>query len=264
MRLLLAALMAILPSWIKVTLYRALFGYAIGRNVRIGVSILYRVGKCSIGDGARIGHLNFFGPIEDLRIGKAATVGAGNVFRGGRRVRIGDYASILRFNVFNSIRDAESVNPRSPDLELGPGCVVTAGHWVDYTDRVSLGANVIVGGRNSSIWTHNRQRTRPVDIGHHNYLGSEVKVAPGVSLGPLNVVALGSVVIGAQPAAQSLIAGNPAQPIRTLKEQEWALVGRRNRPDIPDDVAYLDLPDPVRQAAVQVDNEVRLNNFSTE
>src|SRR5437660_8831530 len=45
------------------------------------------------------------------------------------------------------------------------GSVVTAGHKIDFTDRVTIGRRTIIGGRNSSLWTHNRQRTLPVEIG---------------------------------------------------------------------------------------------------
>ena len=65
----------------------------------------------------------------------------------------------------NSIPDPEVVNPIDPTFILGDGSVVTTGHKIDFTDRVEIGRRVILGGRNSSLWTHNRQRTMPITIG---------------------------------------------------------------------------------------------------
>ena len=89
-------------------------------------------------------------------------IGFLNLFRGGDRVHIGRYATILRLNVMNSRPSTEAVNPTVPELQLGEGAVVTNGHWLDFTDRIELGDHAIIGGRNSSLWTHNRQRTRPI------------------------------------------------------------------------------------------------------
>jgi hypothetical protein len=51
------------------------------------------------------------------------------------------------------------VNEIDPVFLLGDGSIVTTGHKIDFTDRVEIGRRVILGGRNSSLWTHNRQRT---------------------------------------------------------------------------------------------------------
>ena len=73
------------------------------------------------------------------------------------------------------------------------GAVVTAGHWLDFTDRITVGPHCIIGGRNSSFWTHNRQRARAITVGDHCYLGSEVRLAPGARLAERSILGLGSV-----------------------------------------------------------------------
>ena len=65
---------------------------------------------------------------------------------------------------------------------------------------------VILGGRNSSIWTHNRQRTLPVTIGDKTYVGSEIRVAPGVQ-SLLDVRRHGSVITKPFETEYKLIAG---------------------------------------------------------
>ena len=147
-----------------------------------------------------------------------------------------------------------------PTLNLGIGTVITTGHWIDFTDRITIGHNSIIGGRNSSLWTHNRQRTRPIEIGPHCYLGSEIRVAPGVELPTLGVIAVGSVLIGSYDLSRSLIAGNPAKVLRELNERDLFLVTRKTRKDIPiiDAISYL--PEDVRSPEIPESRELQENS----
>jgi acetyltransferase-like isoleucine patch superfamily enzyme len=235
-------LLAVLPSAVKIPLYRWICGYRIGRGVKIGWSPFLRVARCTIQDGTRIGHLNLFVDLSEIVIGERVEIGFLNILRGGRRISIGSYSSILRRNVLNSIPVPDLVNEAVPELELGAGTVVTSGHWIDFTDRVRIGAHSIIGGRNSSFWTHNRQRTRPIEVGHHCYFGSEIRVAPGTEVKELTIVALGSVLTGRFEADRVLIAGNPATVQRPLKEEDLFLVTRKTRNDIPEHLAAMGLP----------------------
>jgi acetyltransferase-like isoleucine patch superfamily enzyme len=228
--------LCLLPSMIKIPLYRLLYGYRIGKGVRIGFSPFIGVRRCRIGDRVRIGSGNLFYRVHDLEIGHDARIGFLNVVRGGDNVVFRPYTTVLRQNVFNSILERDFINPVSPVLELGTGVTVASGHWLDFSAGLRVGDHSIVGGRNSSIWTHNRQRGRPVSIGCHCYLGSEIRVAPGVQVAPFCVVALGSVLTGRYPAARALIGGNPAAVIRPLSDRDFDLVSRKTRKDIPDDI----------------------------
>ena len=242
----LAVCLALLPPRWKPWVYRRLLGYQIGPGVRIGLSLFVGVKQCGIGRNTRIGHFNLFIHIDELKIGESVRIGHLNIFRGGRRVEIRDYATILRLNVFNSIPDAEVVNPTEPTLELGTASVVTTGHWLDFTDRITIGDHTILGGRNSSLWTHNRQRTRPIRIGHHCYLGSDIRIAPGVVVPPFCIVSLGAVLMDRFEQEFSLIGGNPARVLRPLTERDLFLVTHKTRPDLPGEVARELLPDRLK------------------
>jgi acetyltransferase-like isoleucine patch superfamily enzyme len=256
-RLLSAALVAMLPGWLKRTIYRRLYGYRIGRGVSIGFGTLFfDVSDCQLDDGVRIGALNVFWRTQRVTIGQQTRIGTCNLFRGGERIAIGAYATILRTNVFNSIPEPDAVNVPEPVMELGPGCVVTTGHWFDFTDRISLGPHAIVGGRHSSFWTHSRQRTRPIAIGAHCYLGSDVRAAPGVEVPPLCVVALGSVLIGRIEQERSLVAGNPAACLRKLSEGELAAAAGKTRRDMPDSLLNDSLPEDLKPATHTADPPV--------
>ncbi len=234
-RLLMLALVAPLPGFLKRPCYRLCFGYKIGKRVRLGWSLI-DAGVCEIGDDVSIGHLNVVIGVGEFVVGEHARIGHLNVLRGGDEVRLGRYAEIIRLNEINSIPDPVVVNPVEPRFTLGDGSVITASHKIDFTDRVEIGDRTILGGRNSSLWTHNRQRTRPISIGSRTYVGSEIRVAPGGVIPSRCIVGIGSVITGRLEGENQLIAGVPAKPIKQLSEEDRFLIDYKTRPDLPDDV----------------------------
>lgn len=234
-RLATLACIALLPGFLKRASYRLFFGYRIGKRVRIGLSIL-DAKRCQIGDDVTIGHLNIVVRVKKLEIGDHVRIGHLNIIRGGDEVKLGRYSEIIRMNEINSIAEPEVVNPIDPRFSLGDGSIITTGHKIDFTDRVTIGRRSILGGRNSSLWTHNRQRTRPVDIGSFAYIGSEIRMAPGGALPSRCIVGIGSVITNALTAEGYLIAGVPARPVKELSEEDQFLIERKTRIDLPDDV----------------------------
>lgn len=234
-RTLLAAVVAVAPRRAKPLLYRRLLGYQVSSTASIGVSLI-DVARCRIGAGVSIGHGNFMVRTGELDIGDHVRVGHLNVIRGGESVILEPWVEIMRLNELNSIPDPIVSNPTDPRLRLGAGTVLTAGHKIDFTDRVDFGRRVILGGRNSSVWTHNRQRTAPVTVGDLAYIGSEIRMAPGSSLPGRCIVGIGSVISGAVDQERHLIAGVPARALKPLSEEEVALVERKTREDLPESV----------------------------
>src|SRR4029079_17248881 len=90
---------------------------------------------------------------------------------------------------------------------------------IDFTDRVELGKCVILGGRNSSLWTHNRQMTKPITIGDYSYIGSERRIAPGGEIPARCVVGIGSVITRKLEGENNLIAGVPAKVVNSLGDE---------------------------------------------
>jgi len=234
-RLFILALIAILPTFLKKPLYRMFFGYRIGKRVRIGLSLI-DARECSIADDVSIGHLNVFTQIQSVTIGDHVRIGHLNIFRGGDEVSLGRYAEVIRLNEINSIPEPDVVNKTDPRFVLGAGSIVTTGHKIDFTDRVEIGRRTIIGGRNSSIWTHNRQRTLPITIGSFAYVGSEIRMAPGSRIPSRSIVGMGAVITSALDIENTLIGGVPAKPIKDLSSEDRFLIERKTRLDLPDDV----------------------------
>lgn len=234
-RLLILACIALLPSFLKRPCYRLCFGYRVGKRVRIGLSII-DARECSLDDDVQIGHLNVIIRVKKITAGDHVRIGHLNIIRGGDEVRLGRYSEIMRLNEINSIPDPDVVNEVDPRFLLGEGSLVTTGHKIDFTDRVEIGRRTIIGGRNSSLWTHNRQRTLPIVIGSLTYVGSEIRIAPGGSIPSRCIVGIGSVVTGELNGEEQLIAGVPAKVIKELSEEDKFLIERKTRRDLPDNI----------------------------
>jgi acetyltransferase-like isoleucine patch superfamily enzyme len=234
-RLAILACVAVCPNFLKRAVYRSFFGYRIGKRVRIGVSII-DAKQCQIDDDVTIGHLNVIVGVKQLVMGDHVRIGHLNIIRGGQEVLLGRYAEIIRMNEINSISEPDVVNPTDPRFLLGEGSVITTGHKIDFTDRVTIGRRSILGGRNSSLWTHNRQRTRPIDIGSFAYIGSEIRIAPGGSVPSKCIVGIGSVITNELLDEGYLIAGVPARAVKELNEEDRFLIERKTRNDLPDNV----------------------------
>lgn len=228
------AFVAIMPSAVARAFYRWFFGYKIGKRVKLGFSII-DAAECTIEDDVRIGHLNYFAGVKRLTIGDHARIGILNMFYGGEEIRLGRYSTVLRLNEITSIREPDVVNEIDQRLLIGDGSMIGAWHKIDFTDRVEFGKCVILGGRNSSLWTHNRQMTKNITIGDHTYLGSEIRIAPGASVPARCIVGIGSVITREFHDENRLIAGVPAVELKELDEDGKFLTERKTRNDLPDD-----------------------------
>jgi acetyltransferase-like isoleucine patch superfamily enzyme len=235
LRLLFLLGIAILPSFAKRPLYRLLFGYKIGKRVKIGFSVI-DAKECAIDDDVRIGHLNLFVQTKKLTIGDNARIGHLNIIRGGEEVILGRFCEILRLNEINAIPNPVASNPVDQRFILGNGSVIAASHKIDFSDKVEFGKCVILGGRNSSLWTHNRQSTEQINIGDYAYLGSEIRIAPGGEVPAKCVVGIGSVITKKFETENTLIAGVPAKIIKDLGEDGKLLITYKTRPDLPNDI----------------------------
>lgn len=226
-----AFLLLPLPSVLKVFLYRHLLGYKIAAGARIGMSVVIAP-HCCVGERARIGHFNFIGYMQELEIGADVRIGHFNLLLGGRRVQLGEGSSIGRFNEINSILHPLARGTADPVLTLGRHTIVTAWHKIDFTDRVTLEDSVVLAGRLSNLWTHNRQDVGPVSIGANCYVGSGIQMVPNSMVGRNCVVGLGSVITKKFEEAHVLLAGVPAKVVKPLDAHGMQLVTFPTRPDL--------------------------------
>jgi acetyltransferase-like isoleucine patch superfamily enzyme len=203
LRTLFLAFAMLLPWRLKILYYR-LFGWKIGRGVRIGFSFIDAV-SVEIGEGARIGHFN--------------------IFRGLRVLRIGNGAYISNLNQIFGAREHPANYPCV--VEIGGAGFMMSRHFIDGVGRVRVGDRVTFGGREAQIWSHSRSysggrvTSEPLEVvvGSDVYLGARSMLL-GCTVPARAVVGAGSVVTKSFESGgrRVLIAGNPAAVVKEYEE----------------------------------------------
>ena len=206
-RMVVAAILAVLPGKARIALGRRLLGWEIDPTARIGPSIV-AARHVVLGPGAAIGPLNMIKGIDELQLGPGTYIGA--------------------FNWITSSPRGSGLFPASPRrypaLLMGEGAAIIHRHFLDCSDTITLGAFFIIGGIRSAIFTHsidivrNRQRTNPVVLGEYAGTGTHCVVLGGTAIPPCSVVAAGSVVTTILTKEYTYYSGNPAAATRDLPE----------------------------------------------
>jgi acetyltransferase-like isoleucine patch superfamily enzyme len=125
------------------------------------------------------------------------------------------------------------------NFEIGEKSAILMGAWCDGRNNLRIGKHVVINqrcrldcrgkisiGDNTSISAevnlitadHDPQspdfagRIRPIEIGHHVFIGTRAMILPGVRIGDGAVVAAGAVVAKDVPAF-AIVAGVPAKTI---------------------------------------------------
>ena len=179
-------------NFLKIILYRKLFGYQIGKGVKIGKAII-NCKKVSIGNNVYIANNNVFS-CNEISIGSNTSIHSGNTFIGNGKFVVGDNSRIINK------------------------------HHFDLWNSITIGNNTWVAGRNSEFWTHGSIHTKTgkdlsITIGDYVYIGSASRFAPGTKISSFNLVAMGSVVSGVFRMDKTLILGNPANVIK--QDIDW-------------------------------------------
>lgn len=171
-------------SSVKVFILKKLFHYSIGKNVKIGRSII-NCKKVTIGDNVYIADRNVF-CCNEIKIGNNTMIHSGNVFLGGSSFTIGNDSRIIN------------------------------NHFFDLWNDIHIGNNTWIAGKNSQFWTHGSIHTKlnnkdlSIVLKDNIYVGSSSCFAPGVKIAAINLIGLGSVVSKSFTEEQTIIGGNPA------------------------------------------------------
>jgi len=180
---------------------------------RLGGRATCQLGKGAVLlPGARI--LNASGSSERIRIGAHSLIeGELFVFAHGGQIRIGESCFI------------------------GPGARVWSAGAIAIGDRVLISHNVNIFDSLTHPLSPRRRHAQfqsiastghpksiqlaeePVDIAQDAWIGAGATILKGVSIGACAVVGAGAVVTHDVPAA-TIVAGNPARPVRALTAEE--------------------------------------------
>lgn len=192
--------MVFMPQAVKQAYYRRVLGWRIGKNVRIGLSLIL-ADEVVIGDNVTIRGLNYWHGLHRLVIGNNVTFQSAN----------GIYADAAQSERFPRI------------VTFGNNVFVGSRHYIDACGVVDIQDGAVIAGRGTCIWSHTlrptfdtlRMEALNVRVGKGVYVGANA-VLVGCDLPDNAVVAAGSVVPKRYPAeaARLLIGGNPARVIK--------------------------------------------------
>ena len=121
------------------------------------------------------------------------------------------------------------------NVEMGEGTFANAGllvvNTLDQEARITIGSQVSIApgvilvtdsspGNSEMLMYHPYVRERllkraPIVIGDDAWIGANAIILRGVAIGPRAIVAAGAVVTQ-DVAADTIVAGNPARPVRAL------------------------------------------------
>jgi acetyltransferase-like isoleucine patch superfamily enzyme len=145
-------------------------------------------------------------------------IGEGARIPGGGRLDLSGFVSVQRYSVLNARAGAT--------IRIGSGSRIGAFAVISAAQSIDIGPSVLIADRvfvadhhhefanaNVPVIEQGSSSARPVSIGEGCWLGINVCIMPGVTLGPRCVVGAGAVVTQSFPAG-SVIGGVPARLIR--------------------------------------------------
>lgn len=182
-------------------------GYEIDSAASVGLSFVL-ADELKMEANSRIGHFNYIGKLDRIHLELFAVIGNFNWVT-GLSTRNGTPFYAKRSN-------------RKSELHLKACGTITHQHYLDCTDKITIGAYSGLAGVRSQLITHgidiitSRQTCAPISIGDYTMVGTGTLILKGVSIPDKCVVSAGSVVTHIKAEALSLIAGNPAAVTRQL------------------------------------------------
>lgn len=103
------------------------------------------------------------------------------------------------------------------------GCIILDCAEVTIGDNVLLGPNIGIYAANHSLDAEERINGgccgKPVHVGNNVWLGGDVKILPGVSVGDNTIIGTGSIVTKDIPAGVIAV-GNPCRVLRAVTEAD--------------------------------------------
>ena len=161
-------------------LYRILFGYNIGRNVKCKYGAVINVDKAIIGNDSVIGRFAKINSISEFEIGEDSLIDSYVKVLGPVRFLYGQ---------------------TKPKIKMGNQVAIMANWIVDVCGSIIVGNNVLFAGQYGQIWTHtfdlnNNRMDFEIVIGSNIYVGSGCILCGSVYLCDDVVISAGSTITG--------------------------------------------------------------------
>ncbi|TWS17967.1 hypothetical protein FK529_17940 [Tsukamurella asaccharolytica] len=219
---LVALIVWLLPgSRLKTRLLNAL-GNDIHPDVTIGPNIVVACGPFRVSERARVGALNTFRNMAEVRIGAGCFLG--------------------NLNSVTAHPDFQPDHPWAGRLILDPESGVTSRHYLDCSGEIRIHRMAAIGGVQSILQSHeiDLRRNEPsigrISIGEYGLTATRALVLKDAHVPPRSVLAAGGVLMrGDTEGKEGVYAGNPARFVKELRDAKW--------------MSRSELDTPVRRAA---------------
>ena len=141
------------------------------------------------------------------------SIGAGTIFVSNPRINL---VGLMNPTILDTLRGGR--------ISIGKNCgfssvVISSKSSVKIGNRVLVGGNVRIFDHDYHSLDYSKRgtcddikdvRTLPIEIGDDVFVGTGAIILKGTKIGDRSVVAAGSVVLGLEVGADSLVKGNPA------------------------------------------------------
>ncbi len=138
-----------------------------------------------------------------------------------------EYCGLIKELFDDNIGEGSSVNPSlyihsAKDIRIGKNVVIMNGFRCMSMGGVTIGDNVNISfgctivTNDHDLREKNILLCRPVTIKNNVWIGANVTILPGVTIGENSVVGAGAIVTKDVPD-NSVAVGNPAKVIKTIK-----------------------------------------------
>jgi maltose O-acetyltransferase len=118
------------------------------------------------------------------------------------------------------------------NIKIGDNCYIGPFSYWDALGGIDIGNNVIIGPK-SIIWTYNHnfqsdkllpydevELLKKVKINDNVWIGIDVKIIPGITIGEGVIIAMGSVVVNDIPPL-AIVGGNPARVLKYRDQKTY-------------------------------------------
>ena len=191
---LLGGVICLIPlNFLRILLYRVFMGYDIDFKSKIGMFNIISCEEVKI-QHAVIGNFNVI-KTEKLYMKAGSKIRMMNNIKLMNEVFMEEGSEINRRNAIIGAYTSWNTDKDKCKLRLGFRSLLTNQCSVDCTNTVNIGADVVLGGKQTQVWTHGfdverHMISKPITMGNNIYIGSRSIVCQGVTI-------VDNVVIGA-------------------------------------------------------------------
>ncbi|MBW1293899.1 acyltransferase [Aquimarina litoralis] len=194
-------LISIIPiNKLKIYMYNKIFGFNISYESKLGYFNIFKVNKFVV-QKSTIGNFNLI-QADKVILKEGAWINKFNRIKNCNKLILKEKAIIFSWNFIAGIpmnSTHKGLVFERQNLTLGKTSEILRSNYVDLTNEITIGDNVVFAGNGSELWTHGFDTKRnyqsgSIVLGNNIFIGSNctftknVSVCDNVTIGPSSVI----------------------------------------------------------------------------